>query len=182
MVACLVDHCGAPELAWSSPSLVQELKVFPCQVKGNTQGFPAEGPDTVLQVRLKSAAAVVVVTVVVVVVVDVVVVVVVVAVAPGQLEEQTDSVPRIWVPFSCVLVEHQAEERRSVEAQEVQVMPRWRKGKTQEAPDSAVQEGRSGVSSGQFENWEVEQSPQLLVTTVLLGSTMVAHHGVGESA
>ena len=52
----------------------------------------------------------------------------------------------------------------------------------QEAPDSAVQEGRSGVSSGQFENWEVEQSPHLLVTTVLLGSTMVAHHGVGESA
>jgi len=127
----MVEHQSLP---WSSPSLVQELKVFPCQVKGNTQGFPAEGPDTVLQVRLKSAAAVVVVTVVVVVVVvdtvvvveveavvvvDVVVVVVVVAVAPGQLEEQTDSVPRIWVPFSCVLVEHQAEERRSVEAQEV---------------------------------------------------------------
>merc|ERR1711971_320172 len=122
----MVEHQSLP---WSSPSLVQELKVFPCQVKGNTQGFPAEGPDTVLQVRLKSAAAVVVVTVVVVVVVvvvvgavvvvDVVVVVVVVAVAPGQLEEQTDSVPRIWVPFSCVLVEHQAEERRTVEAQEV---------------------------------------------------------------
>jgi len=130
----MVEHQSLP---WSSPSLVQELKVFPCQVKGNTQGFPAEGPDTVLQVRLKSAAAVVVVTVVVVVVVvvvvdtvvvvdvdavvvvDVVVVVVVVAVAPGQLEEHTDSVPRIWVPFSWVLVEHQAEERRSVEAQEV---------------------------------------------------------------
>lgn len=62
------------------------------------------------------------------------------------------------------------------------MIPRWRKGKTQEAPDSAVQEVRSGVSSGQFENWEVEQSPHLLVTTVLLGSTMVAHHGVGESA
>jgi len=61
-------------------------------------------------------------------------------------------------------------------------MPRWRKGKTQAAPDSAVQEAMSGVSSGQFENWEVEQSPHLLVTTVLLGSTMVAHHGVGESA
>merc|ERR1711910_253202 len=102
-------------LPWSSPSLVQELKVFPCQVKGNTQGFPAAGPDTVLQVRLKSAAAVVVEVVAVVVVV----VVVVVAVAPGQLEEQTDSLPRIWVPFSWVLVLHQAEERRSVAAQEV---------------------------------------------------------------
>merc|ERR1711902_485913 len=114
----MVEHQSLP---WSSPSLVQELKVFPCQVKGNTQSFPAEGPDTVLQVRLKSAAAVVdeVVDVEPVVVVEVVVVVVVVAVAPGQVEEQTDSVPRIWVPFSWVLVEHQAEERRSVEAQEV---------------------------------------------------------------
>jgi len=132
----MVEHQSLP---WSSPSLVQELKVFPCQVKGNTQGFPAEGPDTVLHVRLKSAAAVVVevvavvVVVVVVVVVDtvvvveveavvvveVVVVVVVVAEAPGHVEEQTDSVPRIWVPFSWVLVEHQAEERRSVEAQEL---------------------------------------------------------------
>merc|ERR1712072_488765 len=53
----MVEHQSLP---WSSPSLVQELKVFPCQVKGNTQGFPAAGPDTVLQVRLKSAAAVVV--------------------------------------------------------------------------------------------------------------------------
>ena len=132
----MVEHQSLP---WSSPSLVQELKVFPCQVKGNTQGFPAAGPDTVLQVRLKSAAAVVVevvavvvVVVVAVVVVDTVVVVeveavvvvevvvvVVVAVAPGQVEEQTDSVPRMWVPFSWVLVEHQAEERRSVEAQEL---------------------------------------------------------------
>jgi len=131
----MVEHQSLP---WSSPSLVQELKVFPCQVKGKTQGFPAAGPDTVLQVRLKSAAAVVVVAVVVVVVVavvvvdtvvvveveavvvvEVVVVVVVVAVAPGQVEEQTDSVPRIWVPFSWVLVLHQAEERRSVAAQEV---------------------------------------------------------------
>ena len=114
----MVEHQSLP---WSSPSLVQELKVFPCQVKGKTQGFPAAGPDTVLQVRLKSAAAVVVEVVAVVVVVvvavvvvdtvvvveveavvvvEVVVVVVVVALAPGQVEEQTDSVPRIWVPFS----------------------------------------------------------------------------------
>jgi len=113
----------------------------PAKVKGKTQGFPAAGPDVVVQERLMSAAAVVVdavvvltvvvvETVVVVVVVVVVVLVVigvvvvgnaavVVAVAPGQVEGQTDSVPRIWVPFSCVLVEHQAEERRSVEAQEV---------------------------------------------------------------
>ena len=107
-------------------------------MKGNTQGFPAAGPDTVLQVRLKSAAAVVVeveevvvVVVVAVVVVDTVVVVevdavvvvdvvvVVVVVAPGQVEGQRDSLPRMWVPFSWVLVEHQAEERRSVEAQEL---------------------------------------------------------------
>jgi hypothetical protein len=106
-------------------------------VKGNTQGFPAAGPDTVLQVRLKSAAAVVVeveaVVVVVVVevdtvvvvevetvvVVEVVVVVVVVVVAPGQVDEQTDSLPRMWVPFSWVLVLHHGEERRSVEAQEL---------------------------------------------------------------
>jgi len=106
----MVEHQSLP---WSSPSLVQELKVLPCQVKGNTQGFPAAGPDTVLQVRLKSAAAVVVeveaVVVVVVVevdtvvvvevetvvVVEVVVVVVVVVVAPGQVDEQTDSLPRM---------------------------------------------------------------------------------------
>ena len=81
-----------------------------------------------------SAAAVVVPTVVVlaVVVVDIVVVglVVVDAVvevsvaevvveAPGQVEEHTDSEPRIWVPFSWVLVLHQGDERRSVEAQEL---------------------------------------------------------------
>ena len=90
-----------------------------------------------LQVRLKSAAAVVVeveavvVVVVVVVEVDTVVVVevetvvvvevvvVVVVVAPGQVDEQTDSLPRMWVPFSWVLVLHHGEERRSVEAQEL---------------------------------------------------------------
>jgi len=61
-------------------------------------------------------------------------------------------------------------------------MPRCRKGKMQAVPDTEVQEGRSGVSSGQEEYWEEEQSPHRLVTTVLLGSTMVAHQGVGESA
>merc|ERR1711963_5879 len=106
----MVEHQSLP---WSSPSLVHEVKVLPCQVNGNTQGFPDAGPDTVLQVRLKSAAAdvveveeVVVVVVVAVVVVDTVVVVV----APGQVEGQRDSLPRMWVPFSWVLVEHQAEE------------------------------------------------------------------------
>ena len=75
-----------------------------------------------------SAAAVVVPTVVVlaVVVVDIVVdavvevsVAEVVVEAPGQVEEHTDSEPRIWVPFSWVLVLHQGEERRSAEAQEL---------------------------------------------------------------
>ena len=75
-----------------------------------------------------SAAAVVVPTVVVlaVVVVDIVVdavvevsVAEVVVEAPGQVEEHTDSEPRIWVPFSWVLVLHHGEERRSVEAQEL---------------------------------------------------------------
>merc|ERR1712014_269248 len=123
----MVEHQSLP---WSSPSLVHEVKVLPCQVNGNTQGFPDAGPDTVVQVRLKSAAAVVVeveevvvVVVVAVVVVDTVVVVdvvvVVVVVAPGQVEGQRDSLPRMWVPFSWVLVEHQAEERRLVEAQEL---------------------------------------------------------------
>ena len=69
--------------------------------------------------------AVVVVDIVVVVglvVVDAVVevsVAEVVVEAPGQVEEHTDSEPRIWVPFSWVLVLHQGDERRSVEAQEL---------------------------------------------------------------
>ena len=46
-------------------------------------------------------------------------------------------------------------------------MPRCRKGKMQAVPDTEVQEGRSGVSSGQEEYWEEEQSPHLLVTTTL---------------
>ena len=113
---------------------------MPANVNGKTQGFPAAGPDVVTQERFVSGAAVValevmlgVVGIVVVVVVKDVVVVetvvvlvplvgedaVVVVVAPGQVEGQRDSLPRMWVPFSWVLVEHQAEERRSVEAQEL---------------------------------------------------------------
>ena len=97
-------------------------------MNGKTQGFPAAGPDVVVQERFMSAAAVVVPTVVVlaVVVVDIVVdavvevsVAEVVVEAPGQVEEHTDSEPRIWVPFSWVLVLHQGDERRSVEAQEL---------------------------------------------------------------
>ena len=77
--------------------------------------------DTVV-VPTEAVVETVVVVVVVVLVVDTVVVVNVpeiVVVAPGQVDEQTDSLPRIWVPFSWVLVLHQAEERRSVAAQEV---------------------------------------------------------------
>ena len=119
---------------------------MPANVNGKTQGFPAAGPDVVTQERFVSGAAVVrmevvlgVVGIVVVVVVkdvvvvetvvvlvplvgeDAVVVVVVegTVIAPGQVEEQRDSLPRMWVPFSWVLVEHQAEERRLVEAQEL---------------------------------------------------------------
>ena len=113
---------------------------MPANVNGKTQGFPAAGPDVVTQERFVSGAAVVrmevvlgVVGIVVVVVVKDVVVVetvvvlvplvgedaVVVVVAPGQVEGQRDSLPRMWVPFSWVLVEHQAEERRSVDAQEL---------------------------------------------------------------
>jgi len=77
--------------------------------------------DAVVVLAVVVVETVVVVVLVELVVVDVVVVNIaeVVVVAPGHVEEQTDSVPRIWVPFSWVLVEHQAEERRSVEAQEL---------------------------------------------------------------
>jgi len=44
----------------------------------------------------------------------------------------------------------------------------------------AVQEGELRDSAGQAESWVLAQSPQLLMTTVPLGSTFVAHHGVGE--
>ena len=44
----------------------------------------------------------------------------------------------------------------------------------------AVQVGEVRDSAGQEESWVLAQSPQLLITTVPLGSTLVAHHGVGE--
>ena len=77
--------------------------------------------DTVVVVLTVVVVGTVDVVVVVVLVVGAVVVVDVapVVVAPGHVDGQTDSLPRMWVPFSWVLVEHQAEERRSVEAQEL---------------------------------------------------------------
>ena len=111
---------------------MDDFKLIP-NAKSTRSKRPAGSVVVVVLVVVAVVVVVVVDVVVVVVVVEVVVVVVlvvvaavvvgnaavVVAVAPGQVEEQTDSVPRIWVPFSWVLVEHQAEERRSVEAQEV---------------------------------------------------------------
>ena len=44
----------------------------------------------------------------------------------------------------------------------------------------AVQEGEVSDSAGQADSWVLAQSPQLFVITVPLGSTLVAHHGVGE--
>merc|ERR1719206_1110632 len=68
--------------------------------------------------------------------------------------------------------------------QEVQVIPRCRKGNTQGmlscGPPSVTQEGTSMVSTGQDERALLLQSPHLLVTTVPLLSTMVAHQGTGE--
>jgi len=140
-LSTLVEHQNSPCPAPPKTHSAQVECSVPANVKGKTQGFPAAGPDIVTQERFVSGAAVVVmevvlgvvgIVVVVVVVADVVVVetvvvlvplvgedAVVVVVAPGQVEGQRDSLPRMWVPFSWVLVEHQAEERRSVEAQEL---------------------------------------------------------------
>ena len=64
--------------------------------------------------------------------------------------------------------------------------PRSLKGKTQgmlsSGPPSVTQEGTVMDSTGQEEIAVLLQSPQLLVTTVPLLSTMVAHQGVGEEA
>jgi len=133
-----VEHQNSPCVTPPNSHSAHDKCSVPANAKGKTQGFPAAGPDVVVQERFMSAAAVVVdtvvtLTVVVVETVDVVVVVVlvvdavvvanvaaeIVVVAPGHVEGQTDSLPRMWVPFSWVLVEHQAEERRSVEAQEL---------------------------------------------------------------
>jgi len=59
-------------------------------------------------------------------------------------------------------------------------MPRCLKGKTHAWPEREVQEGEVRDSAGQEESWEFSQSPQLLMMTVPLGSTLVAHQGVGE--
>jgi len=61
-------------------------------------------------------------------------------------------------------------------------MPWYLKGNTQATPVMAVQVGLVRSSTGQAEVWVLAQSPQLLVTTVPLESTLVAHHGVGELA
>ena len=139
-LSTLVEHQNSPCPAPPNTHSAQVECSVPANVNGKTQGFPAAGPDVVTQERFVSGAAVVVMEVVlgvvgivvVVVVKDVVVVetvvvlvplvgedAVVVVVAPGQVEGQRDSLPRMWVPFSWVLVEHQAEERRLVEAQEL---------------------------------------------------------------
>jgi len=141
-LSTLVEHQNSPCPAPPNTHSAQVECSVPANVNGKTQGFPAAGPDIVTQERFVSGAAVValevvlgvvVVVVAAVVVVEIVVVlvslveedaVVVVVVegtvvAPGQVEGQRDSLPRMWVPFSWVLVEHQAEERRSVEAQEL---------------------------------------------------------------
>jgi len=145
-LSTLVEHQNSPCPAPPNTHSAQVECSVPANVKGKTQGFPAAGPDVVTQERFVSGAAVVmmevvlgVVGIVVVVVVkdvvvvetvvvlvplvgeDAVVVVVVegTVVAPGQVEGQRDSLPRMWVPFPWVLVEHQAEERRLVEAHEL---------------------------------------------------------------
>ena len=50
----------------------------------------------------------------------------------------------------------------------------------QAEPETAVHEGLVRSSTGQAEVWVLAQSPQLLTMTVPLGSSLVAHHGVGE--
>jgi len=59
-------------------------------------------------------------------------------------------------------------------------MPLYLKGKTQADPETAVQVGLVRSSTGQAEVWVLAQSPQLFTITVPLGSSLVAHHGVGE--
>ena len=141
-LSTLVEHQNSPCPAPPNTHSAQVECSVPANVNGKTQGFPAAGPDIVTQERFVSGAAVVVMEVVLGVVVVVVAAVVVVetvvvlvplveedavvvvvvegtVIAPGQVEGQRDSLPRMWVPFSWVLVEHQAEERRLVEAQEL---------------------------------------------------------------
>jgi len=172
-------------------------------VKGNTQVEPAAGPPVVtqlpdeeLEVVVVEVVVVVVVTVVVevvtVVVVEadellvvVVVVVVVVDEALGQVEGQKPYLLATKLPPASTSVEHQAEDWSTV-AHSLYTTPLYLKGNTQALPDSGpelvVQEGTVMASSVHPEVAETEQSPQLLVITLLLESTPVAHQALGESA
>jgi len=172
-------------------------------VKGNTQVEPVAGPPVVTQlpdeelevvveavvVEVVTVVVVEVVTVVVVVpdelLVVVVVVVVVVDEALGQVEGQKPYLSVTKLPPASTSVEHQAEDWSTV-AHSLYTTPLYLKGNTQALPDSGpeevVHEGTEMVSSVQPEVVETEQSPQLLVITLLLESTPVAHQALGESA
>jgi len=171
-------------------------------VKGNTQVEPVAGPPVVTQLpdeELEVVVEAVVVEVVTVVVVEVVtvvvvvpdellaVVVVVVVVDPalGQVEGQKPYLSVTKLPPASTSVEHQAEDWSTV-AHSLYTTPLYLKGNTQALPDSGpeevVHEGTEMVSSVQPEVLETEQSPQLLVITLLLESTPVAHQALGESA
>jgi len=171
-------------------------------VKGNTQAWPEAGPLEVVQ--LPEEAVVVVVEVVVVEVVEAVVVevltvvvedvvveevvvvevVVVVELAEGQVEGQKPYLSVTKLPPASTSVEHQAALWSTV-AHSLYTTPLYLNGKTQalpvSGPEAVVQEGTVMASSVQPEVVETEQSPQLLVITLLLESTPVAHQALGES-
>jgi len=171
-------------------------------VKGNTQAWPEAGPLEVVQlpeeavvvvevvvVEVVEAVVVEVLTVVVeeVVVEDVVVVevvVVVVELAEGQVEGQKPYLSVTKLPPASTSVEHQAALWSTV-AHSLYTTPLYLNGKTQalpvSGPEAVVQEGTVMASSVQPEVVETEQSPQLLVITLLLESTPVAHQALGES-
>lgn len=173
-------------------------------MKGNTQVEPVAGPPVVTQLpdeELEVVVEAVVVEVVTVVVVEVVtvvvvvpdellavvvvVVVVVVELALGQVEGQNPYLSVTKLPPVSTSVEHQAEDWSTV-AHSLYTTPLYLKGNTQALPDSGpeevVHEGTEMASSVQPEVVETEQSPQLLVITLLLESTPVAHQALGESA
>lgn len=171
-------------------------------MKGNTQAWPEAGPLEVVQlpeeavvvvevvvVEVVEAVVVEVLTVVVeeVVVEDVVVVevvVVVVELAEGQVEGQKPYLSVTKLPPASTSVEHQAALWSTV-AHSLYTTPLYLNGKTQalpvSGPEAVVQEGTVMASSVQPEVVETEQSPQLLVITLLLESTPVAHQALGES-
>jgi len=172
-------------------------------VKGNTQVEPEAGPPEVTQLPDEELEVVVevvvvevvtvvveVVTVVVVVPDELLVVVVVVVVvdevpALGQLEGQKPYLSVTKLPPASTSVEHQAEDWSTV-AHSLYTTPLYLKGNTQaladSGPEEVVHEGTEMVSSVQPEVEETVQSPQLLVITLLLESTPVAHQALGESA